>query len=154
MSQDRIKQPLMSFIKSAFSRIDYYAFYKCKVVSQSADGTKVDLVPEDSRIPNLSSIPLRLGLPGAVSKFVPGAFVMLGWEGGDPRKPYAEAFNGGETVLELTLKGTQIKIEGTTVTLANGVLAVARQTDTVTGTAGPYPLVSGMIAGGNPNVKA
>jgi hypothetical protein len=42
---------------------------------------------------------------------------------------------------------------GGNVVINGGVLAVARQTDTVTGTAGPYPIVNGMIASGAPNIK-
>ena len=116
MNQDRIKQPLLSFIKSAFSRIDYYAYYKCKVVSQSSDGLKVDLVPEDQRIPTLSNIPLRLGIPQAVAKFAPGAHVMLGWENADPSKPYALAgFSNDATLTMLEIGGSSAQF----VALAN-----------------------------------
>lgn len=40
------------------------------------------------------------------------------------------------------------------IVVANGVLNVGRVTDTVTGQAGPYPLVSGQIASGTPHLLA
>ena len=45
----------------------------------------------------------------------------------------------------------QVAITGTTVSLNNGVLGVARETDMVTGTAGPFPVVA-IIALGSTTV--
>ena len=153
-AKDRIKATFDRAVRAVFgSRLDYFGFYRAKVVSQSADGKTVDLQPEDDRIPGMQRVAIRSGIPGTVVKVAPGSFLRLGWDGGNPKKPSASLWDGGETVTSIEITATDIKVSGTTVTLANGELAVARQTDALSGTAGPYP-INGVISGGNPNVKA
>ena len=85
---DRVKLGLAKFIDSAVRRMDYLALYPCKVVSQGADDT-LELQPDDARIPGLSKVPIRHGLPGVKVKVNSGARILLGFENGDPRQPYA-----------------------------------------------------------------
>ena len=92
---------LAKVIQNQVAHIDYFTLYDAKVVSQSADGAMVDLQPGDQRLPGLSKVPLRLGLPGTVVKFAPGQYVRLGWDRGNPQMPYACLFQGGETLTSL-----------------------------------------------------
>lgn len=101
-----IKASVGSLVAQATAHIDYFALYVAEVVSQSADGSTVDVQPNDRRLPGMSKVPLRFGLPGIVAKFAPGAYVLVGWDGGDPSKPYAGLWGGGETVTQLQLGGT------------------------------------------------
>ena len=105
MISDRIKQSLLDFIRSALAGVDYLGKYDAKVVSQSADGTKVDVQPFDPRLSGMKNIALRNGLPETVCKVSPGALVLIGWDGGDPRKPYAVAGWKDATVTTIEVGG-------------------------------------------------
>lgn len=130
--------------------VDHLAMYPGKVTGQT--GQTVDVTCDDVRIGDVPAVPLQLGLPGSEVQVSPGARVLVGWHGGDPRKPYATTWEGGATVLSLSVDaqtqiqingGTLLTLDGALVKLNGGTLPIARQTDT----AGPYPIV-----GGNPTV--
>lgn len=109
---DRVKGPLLALVKHALSRVDYYALYRARMVAQSADMTKLDVIPDDSRIPPMTGILLRHGVPGLKVQVAPGAFVLVGWSGGDPSRPYCQLWEGGETVLTETFSALNIKLGG------------------------------------------
>lgn len=79
--------------------------YSALVVTQAADGT-VDLLPDDPRLraQGLQSVPIRHGLPGCAVKVPPGERLLLAFDGGDPRLPYAALWHEGQ-VLEIQLGG-------------------------------------------------
>lgn len=101
---------IAKIVRQEMAGIDYFALYDAKVVSQSADGATVDVQPGDERLPGMSKIPLRLGLPGTVAKFAPGQYVRLGWDRGNPQMPYACLFQGGETVTELDMDAAIVRL--------------------------------------------
>lgn len=103
---DRLRDAWNRAVRSAFSRIDYYALYRAKVVSQN--GQKVDVAPDDPRIPGLKNVPLRHGMPGLEATVAPGCYLLLGWDGGDPSKCYATLWDGGESVSKLVLKAVAV----------------------------------------------
>lgn len=126
--------------------IDHRARYVATVIAQSTDRTTVDVVPDDARIPTMMAIPLWFGLPDttAALQITPGVGagrVLLGWMGGDPTKPYAEAFDG------TNLAG---------LTIAGGTEGVARTDDSIQATlsglppapAGLYALAAALLATG------
>lgn len=126
--------------------VDHLACYPAKVVSQS--GQTVDVECDDSRVGQLSRVPLQLGIPGGEVTVLAGARVLVGWHGGDPRKPYATTWESGATVLTLNLDastkiaingGSMLTLDGTVVKLNGGVKPIARVGDT----AGPYPITGG-----------
>lgn len=84
----------------------YLGQFTCQVISQAGDGT-LDLLPDDLRLraQGLQSVPIRHGLPGVTVKVTPGARVLLGFDGGDPRQPYAALWHEG-SVLEVAIGGT------------------------------------------------
>lgn len=84
MSDERIKGPLLAFIKSVQPQLDYQALYPAKVFAQNADLT-LELKPDDDRLPSMSKVPVRWGLPGCTAKVLPGARVLVGFEGTPPR---------------------------------------------------------------------
>jgi hypothetical protein len=85
----------------------YLGTYTAKVESQSADG-KLDLVPEDVRLrgDGLQAVEIRHGLPGCVVVVPAGERVLLAFDGGDPRKPYAALWHPGH-VTAVRIGGTE-----------------------------------------------
>ncbi len=79
--------------------------YSALVVSQSADGS-LDLLPDDPRLQaqGLQAVPIRHGLPGVKVKVPPGGRVLLGFDAGDPRQPYAALWHEG-LVTEVQIGG-------------------------------------------------
>jgi hypothetical protein len=125
IATDRIKESLLALIRAAHPRIDYLGLYRAKVVKQSADQLRFDVIPDDKRLPGMSDVPLKLGIPGGKVKVSPGAFVLVAWEGGDPRRPYVTCWDGGETVVQLTLVAEKIELGAENLgllPLVNGVV--------------------------------
>lgn len=158
---DRIKSSWAALVRHLLPpTIDLYAYYPAKVVGQSSDGTTVDVQPDSARLPGMTALRLRLP-PGYAAKVdvSQGPRVMIGWEEGDPSRPFATpAWDPSTAVLSVTVTGGAVHVHaglgqnvevdtgvGGMVVLQGGALPVARQTDT----AGPYPIV-----GGNPGVLA
>lgn len=83
----------------------YLGQFSAQVVAQGPDGT-LDLMPDDSRLraQGLQAVPIRHGLPGVKVQVTPGSRVLLGFDGGDPRKPYAALWHEGN-VLSIELGG-------------------------------------------------
>lgn len=103
---DRLRDAFRRAVRSALSSVDYYALYRARVVSQS--GQKVDLTPDDKRLPGLQNVRLRHGVPGLEVTVIPGCYVLLGWDNGDPSAPFASLWDGGESVTKLVLKATTV----------------------------------------------
>lgn len=101
--QRGIRGDIDGMIQQGMNGVDYFGLYECKVVTQSADLSTVDITPSNAKFAGLQRVPLRLGLPGVTAQFASGAKVLLGWQGGDPSLPYACLFGGGETLLALTV---------------------------------------------------
>lgn len=119
---DRLKGSFEAMVSAATSRVDYFAFYPCAVVSQNADGT-LELRPENARLPGFSKVPIRHTVPGMRVTIGAGDVstcrALVGFDGGDPRKPFVAHFFGD--------KVTEVKIGDTTgsyefVALADKVL--------------------------------
>ena len=106
--------------------VDYLALYPGKVVAQSADKTRCDVQLDSERMPSPSNVPLRVGLPGTVTTLDLSSpvRVLVGWECGDPSKPYAHLWESSSpTPTVLTIRGTTVHIGSDTgsnfVALAN-----------------------------------
>lgn len=132
MNLDRIKEPLAAFVRWVMRDVTYHRLYSCSVQGQDAAGL-LDLLPDDETIrgTGLSKVKIRHGLPGFTVKVPTGASVLLGFENGDPRKPYASLWDPGSV---------------TSLTFDQGTKAVARVDDTaVCGT-----LLLGTVTTGSP----
>jgi hypothetical protein len=120
---DRLTRAVGAIVRHLTAHLDYFALYPSKLVSQNSDGT-LELKPDDSRLPGLSKVPIRYGIPGVTVKVASGARVLVGFEGGDPGSPVATLWELG-SVTEMTIDAsTDIKVNG-------GTQAVARQGDSV-----------------------
>jgi hypothetical protein len=87
--------------RKAVKTVDACTLYRGRVVKQA--GRFVDVVLDCPDIASPSNVPLLLGLPGATVSITPPAFVRVGFWDGDPSKPYALEWEGGETVTQLVL---------------------------------------------------
>jgi len=78
-------------------RLLYLGQYICTVQSQDDDG-RLDLLPDDERVrgTGLTKVPIRYGIPGVKARVRAGARVTLGFEAGDPGRPYAGVWDPGE----------------------------------------------------------
>jgi hypothetical protein len=91
--------------------------YPCSVATQAGDGT-LDLIPDDERIKGtgLSGIKIRYGQPGWTATVPANTRVLLGFEAGDPKRPYAALWDAGAV---------------TTLTFDSGTEDMARTNDSV-----------------------
>jgi hypothetical protein len=93
--------------RSSVPRIDYFAFYRATVQAQSSDLATVDVQPDDARLPGMTGIGIRPGLPGTKVKIPNGVSVMIGFMGGSPRLPYVATWDSGSGVTEVQIGGTR-----------------------------------------------
>lgn len=137
---DRLTQAVRSIVRSLTSHMDYFAVYPAKVVSQNADGT-LELQPDDQRIPGLTKVPIRYGIPGVTAKVASGARVNVHFEGGDPGSPMAALWQSG-TLNEVT------------VTAATKVTVSAPTIEADAGASGTVTVKGGTINLGDPATDA
>ncbi len=102
-SERGMYEAIASIVRQEIAGIDYFTLYDAKIVSQSSDGTTVDLQPGDMRLPGMSKVPLRNGVAATVCKVSPGTFVRIGWDRGNPSMPYACLWQGGETLSSMAI---------------------------------------------------
>ena len=101
---------LLAIVESALERTDYHAQYVARVVAQDGAGL-LSVVPDDKRIPPLVGVPIRYGVPGISAKVESGARVLIGFEGGDRRRPIATVWESAAlTELRITSK-TKVTVD-------------------------------------------
>lgn len=83
----------------------FHALYPCTVEAQAEDGS-LDLTPDDEKIrgTGTQSVQIRHGLPGVRVKVKAGARILLGFEAGDPRRPFAALWEPG-AIEEISIDG-------------------------------------------------
>jgi len=99
----RFKASLASIIRAVMSEVDYHKPYPARVVVQDKDGT-LQLKPDSDRIPGLTGVPIRYGVPGVTARVPPGARCIVEFENGDSRSPIVTAFEPG-ALIELSFDG-------------------------------------------------
>jgi hypothetical protein len=111
-SPDRLKAAFFALFRASVPRLDYYGWYRAKVVDKSSNGL-LDVVPDDPRIPPMGGVPLMLGGPGMKVEVRPGAYVMVGWSGADPAVPVAQAWDNGDgSAIKITIVADKIFLGG------------------------------------------
>lgn len=85
----------------------YLAKHPCVVELQHDDDT-LDLTPDNTALRGrgISNVPIRHGLPGVRVKVKQGSRCLLGFEGGDPDKPYASLWDSASVEQILFNGGT------------------------------------------------
>lgn len=91
---DPIRSALTSFVNRIMRRVDYHALYPARVVAQSGTGL-LDLQPDDPKMPPLQKVSLRTFAPDTLILVPPGGRVLVGFEAGNPKLPYASLWGEG-----------------------------------------------------------
>jgi hypothetical protein len=105
---DRVKEDLSKFVRWVMRDVTYHKLYPSVVQTQHADGT-IDLYPDDEAIRGrgCTSVKIRHGLPGCKVTVPAGAKVLLGFESGDPARPYAALWEPDSITSIVFDNGTQ-----------------------------------------------
>lgn len=85
------------FVQTLTAPLRYHRRYPCTVQGQAADFT-LDLLPDDAEISGaggMQGVKIRHGLPGIEVRVRVGSRCLVGWEAGDPRRPYASLWEPG-----------------------------------------------------------
>ncbi len=128
---DRFMIALKRVLNALLPDFDLYAIHPARVL-RSANG-KVDLRPDNAKLPDLTEVPIRTITPNSSVVFTKDSKVLIAFEDGNRNKPFVLGAAGGD-FSELTFgsKNTQ---------------AVARVTDQVEVT---IPIGSVLIASPTP----
>ena len=97
-----VDQDFQAVARGSSRPFDFYALYSGTMKAQ--DGQKFDVQPDDDRIPTLTGLPIKNGLPSFESTVATGAKMLVGWSGGDPRLPFCALWGGNETTSAMTIK--------------------------------------------------
>lgn len=143
----RLVEGLVAIVRGVTQRLDFMASYRARVVSQNED-LSLELICDDQRLPRMSRVPLRLGIPGITVKVAPGAYVLVGFEGGSPEAPRAELWESA-SVTELVLTTTsKVTINAPVVNLGDeSGDPVARVGDVARGVIDAATPVTGFLNG-------
>lgn len=101
---DRLKDSIQRLLKPFLRQLDYSALYGATVASQNADGT-LELKSATPKLPHLSSVPIRYGIPGISVKVNPGAMVLVGWENADPSQVYCLVISSAAGIASISIMG-------------------------------------------------
>ena len=119
---DQLHAGLAVFVKQTMRYVDFYAEYPARVVLQRNDGT-LDVIPDSRRLPPITSVPVRVPVPGTKIKVNPEDRVTVLFEGGDPTKYSAQLYPSGNGGRLLARKGGKVNVGELMFTaVANGVL--------------------------------
>lgn len=156
-----LREAIERIMRDVLAPTRYHADYAASVEAQHDDDT-LDLLPDDESIrgTGLSHVPIRHGLPGVRVRVVVGSRVLLRFEAGDPRRPYAALWEPG-AIEEISFDGGQAPVarRGDSVAVYwPGILTVGPGS-TINGQpfAGTVIVSSqsaGIIQSGAPRVKA
>lgn len=136
------------FVSLLDGRLFWFGGTWARVVAQNGDGS-LELVPDDARLPPLSGVPVRYGVPGMRAEVPEGARVLLEFIAGDPSKPIASLWETtGATKLYLDTTGD--------VVVNGGTAKVARVGDNVAaaGTTIPPAGMQGWMAAVTSTINA
>jgi len=128
MSAPVIARPFAAFIdaiRSIFGYrvagpVDYLARYPGRVVAQSGDLSTIDVLLDldtdgnPRRMPSPSKVSIRLGVPGVTVEVKNTARCMVGFEQGDPDRPYIADWEQGAVVTITNIGASSyVAINGT-----------------------------------------
>jgi len=113
----RIKGSLQAIIEAVVGRkLAYHALWPATVAGQI--GGQLELIPDDEQMKGLGlgNIRIRHGEPGYTTEVPPGSRCLIGFEAGDPKRPYVAQWLANTSV--------------TSITFENGTQDIARKNDT------------------------
>lgn len=150
-SDSQVSQMLRSVIREELRPTDFYRVFPGKVIQQRSDGS-LDVMPDDDRLPPLTSVAVRVPIPGAKLTVPAGSRCDVVFENGNPAMPVAGTFGPGSGTRPITFKGAQVDVGTLLVTsVAMGVLSGSYTdpfgTVTTLATGTPIPLKGKIVEG-------
>ena len=103
---NRLMAAIESIVRRTVRQVDYLALYPGRVVAQDGDGGPLDVELDEPRFALPRAIPYRT-LAGVAVTVPAGARVLVGFEGGDPARPYAGLWELGDVTRLVIGGGTQ-----------------------------------------------
>lgn len=129
---DRLLDHVRSIIRDELASLVFSGVWEYELAL--TEGDTVDLVSTDSRVPNLTKIPLRSSVMGEKVTPAPGGKCLVAFVNSDPSRPVVLSIDGAPLVAEI----------GATVTkIGNGAVPLAAAGDF----AGPFPIVAAITTG-------
>ena len=154
----RLRAALAAIVRAEMRRVDLFALCPATVLSQDGAGGPLDLRPDSTALPPPQAVPLR-GVNGVKLTLPSGTRVLLGYEAGDPSKPYA-VLGPFADVTRFAVNGasTRAAREGDDVTAGAELVAwmasVTAKVNTLPGTpTTTAPSVLGTISEGSDVVR-
>jgi len=176
----RIKGSLQAIIEAVVGRrLAYHALWPATVAAQVVG--QLELVPDDAELKGLGlgNIRIRHGEPGYATEVPPGSRCLIGFEAGDPKRPYVAQWLANTSVTSITFENGIQDIARTNDTTSQGALTVSQPiplgpvlfsyldgigspavafsiaATNIALTPGPTTLsLDGIITSGNPKLKA
>lgn len=154
---DRLKAAFTRMLAPLLTRLDYSCFYSATVVAQNGDGS-LELKSTNAKLPNLSRVAIRYGIPGITAKLNPGGNVIVGYENADPTRPFCLVWDAA-TLQSVSWMGGNQPI----ARMGDAVTVYFPPVIPFTGTYNGLPIVGvltiatpapGIIAAGNKKVLA
>lgn len=108
-----IGDALARFVRWVCRDTRFHAHYPGTVEVVHADGS-MDVTPDDAEIRGLglAALRARAGLPGTKASGAAGARCLIGFEAGDPRRPYISAWASGAAVASISVDGGTAGVAG------------------------------------------
>jgi hypothetical protein len=124
---DRIKEPLAAFVKGSIPQVDYFGQYPGRVMNQRGSNS-FDFQPDDSRLPGMTGIPIKLPFPGfgLTLDLSASPRAVVAFANGDPSAPELHLWEFPGAAI-LTMDATTVRIN----TSGSPGPAAAREGDSV-----------------------
>jgi len=123
----RIKGSLQAIIESVVGRrLAYHALWPATVAAQLSG--QLELIPDDEQMKGLGlgNIRIRHGEPGYTTEVPPGSRCLIGFEAGDPKRPYVAQWLANTSVTSIAFEGGTRNIARTNDTTSQGALTVSQ----------------------------
>jgi hypothetical protein len=135
--RNRLTSALERLVLSLFPDIAYRGAYEFRVVNQEGDRLNLQPTRVSLGLPDLPRVPMRPGLAGARNNVQLGSLVVVQFLNADPARPIVTGFDAPDSAGWRPMS-TELQVDplAGSVTIADGTLGVARQTDSVV--AGPF----------------
>lgn len=147
---DPVRTAFTKIVRQMTRTMDFLAMYPATVVSQNGDGS-LELKMKSDRMPSMSRIPIRYGVPGVSAKIKSGSVVAVEFERGDPSSPVATVWNR-ESVSELTIKADRVVVDALDIEAQKGrPLARVGDMVQVISTAPGTPAIGQILTGNQSN---
>lgn len=147
---DPVRSALTKIVRQMTRTIDFLAMYPAQVVSQNGDGS-LELKVASDRMPNMSRIMIRYGIPGVSAKVKAGSVVAVEFERGDPSAPVATVWDRS-SVTELTIKADRVVVDAMDIEAQKGrPLARVGDMVQVISTAPGTPAIGQILTGNQSN---